>query len=199
MSFTTIPGPQETLDDLSWLHPEIFRALEYGALKAREYFEIESMDKEQSIFSGIVRLHARAYLQNRGIETMEVERVTLCGLSLRVPNYTIKIWKTEDDDLPVAGASTPKQMFYQQSLFSDGMGMEIAELNLAVLWNQDPLNNLAAVWLVCPRYGDERSAEAYWTIRIPDPTLSVSMPAPPENPPDLPMVPISEADSGTGR
>jgi hypothetical protein len=196
MTFTTIPGPQETLDDLDWLHPEMFRALEYGGLKAKEYFDTESIAKEQSIFSGIVRLHARAYLQSRGIEAMEVERVTLCGLSLRVPKYAIKIWKTEDEGLPNAGTSTPKQMFYQQSLFSNGM--EITELNLAVLWNQDPLSNLAALWLVCPKYGDERSAETYWTIRIPDPTLRVSSPAPTENPPDLPMTPIRDAGTGTG-
>ena len=196
MTFTRIPGPQQTLDDLKWLHPEIFRSLEYGVLKAKEYFEVESMEKEQSIFSAIVRLHARAYLRNRGIDTMDVERITLCGLSLRVPQYAIKIWKTEDEDLPTPGSSGPKQEFYYQpSLFSDGL--EIAELNLAVLWNLDSLNNLAALWLVCPKYGDEKSAEAHWTIRIPDPVLGLSAPARSDNPPDLPMTPISEPATGT--
>jgi hypothetical protein len=197
MTFTSIPDPQETLAAISRLHPEIYRAIDHGALKAKEYFEAEGLEKEQSIFSGLVRLHARAYLRNIGIETMQVERLNLCGLSLRIPSYAIKMWKTQDGKLPVPGTSTPKQEFYQQPLFSDGA--QIDELNLAVLWNLDSLDHLSAVWLVCPKDGDERSAEVHWTIRIPDPTLAVSAPAPTDNPPDLPMEPITEAETGTER
>jgi hypothetical protein len=195
MTFTSIPDPQETLQALSWLHPEIYRAIDHGALKAKEYFDAEGIEKESSIFSGLVRLHAREYLRNIGIETVKIEQVNLCGLFLRIPSYAIKMWKSEDESLPVPGTSTPKQEFYQQPLFSDGT--EIDELNLAVLWNLDSLDHLCAVWLACPKDGDEKSAEVHWTIRIPDPTLAVSAPAPTDNPPDLPMAPITEAETGT--
>src|SRR5262245_14701278 len=97
---------------------------------------------------------------------VHVEDVNLSGLSLRLDGYHIKMWKASEDGLPVPGKSEPKQAFYQQPLFTDGDRPEI--LHLAVIWNTDASRNLSSVWLVCPKFGDEKSAEEYWNIRIPD-------------------------------
>jgi hypothetical protein len=187
MSSPTVPTPEETLNALSDLHPEIFRAFEHGVFKAKSYFESEALEWDASAFSTIVRLHAKAYLCAKGLDAVEVERVNLCGLSLRVPGHYIKMWKADGSELPVPGTSEPKQEFYQQPLFPPDAD-HASPLRLAVLWNVDWQKNLSAAWLVCPKYGDERSAEAHWCVRIPDPALSLerrgTSPIPPT---DLPI------------
>jgi len=192
-----IPSPENTLADLSWLHPEIYRAFEHGVYKGKTHFESESLDWDASAFSTIVRLHAKAYLKTKNLDAVEIEQVNLSGLSLRVPKYQIKMWKSEGSDLPVPGASEPKQEFYQQPLFPNGTEQP-NPLRLAVLWNIDWQKNLDAVWLVCPKYGDEKSAEAHWCVKIPDPALaSVPVVAAPTVLSDLPIKRKDEKATGT--
>jgi hypothetical protein len=173
MRLPHIPTPERTLTDLDWLHPELYRAFEHGAYKGKTYFEGENVEWDLSVFSTIVRLHAKSYLRSKNLDAVEIEQVNLCGLSLRVPKYQIKMWKSEGAELPVPGASEPKREFYQQPLFPKGTEQP-DPLRLAVLWNVDSLKNLVAVWLVCPKYGDEKSAEAHWCARIPDPALAAA-------------------------
>src|SRR6266699_2865270 len=197
MALPHIPSPEKTLADLSWLHPELYRAFEHGVYKGKTHFEGESLDWDASAFSTIVRLHAKSYLKTKNLDAVEIEQVNLSGLSLRVPKYQIKMWKSEGSDLPVPGASEPKQEFYQQPLFHNGTEQP-NPLRLAVLWNIDWQRNLAAVWLVCPKYGDEKSAEAHWCVKIPDPALaSVPVTAAPTIPSDLPIKRKDEKATGT--
>jgi hypothetical protein len=183
----TVPGPDETLAELAWLHPEIYRAFEHGVYEAKNHFETKQLKYDAAAFSTFVRLHGKDYLSKKGLEAVDVEDVNLTGLSLKLDAYHIKMWKASDDGLPVPGKSEPKQAFYEQSLFEDGECPEI--LNLAVIWNINASKDLSAVWLICPKHGDETSAEAYWNVRIPDPTLTVapSNTTPPTD--DLPIVP----------
>jgi hypothetical protein len=197
MALPHIPSPEKTLADLSWLHPELYRAFEHGVYKGKTHFEGESLDWDASAFSTIVRLHAKSYLKTKNLDAVEIEQVNLSGLSLRVPKYQIKMWKSEGSDLPVPGASEPKQEFYQQPLFPNGTEQP-NPLRLAVLWNIDWQKNLAAVWLVCPKYGDEKSAEAHWCVKIPDPALaSVLVVAAPNVLGDLPIKRKDEKATGT--
>jgi hypothetical protein len=197
MALPHIPSPEKTLADLSWLHPELYRAFEHGVYKGKTHFEGESLDWDASAFSTIVRLHAKSYLKTKNLDAVEIEQVNLSGLSLRVPKYQIKMWKSEGSDLPVPGASEPKQEFYQQPLFPNGTEQP-NPLRLAVLWNIDWQKHLAAVWLVCPKYGDEKSAEAHWCVKIPDPALaSVPVAAAPTIPSDLPIKRKDEKATGT--
>lgn len=39
MKFPNVPGPDPTLADLAWLHPEIYRAFEHGVFEAKTHFE----------------------------------------------------------------------------------------------------------------------------------------------------------------
>lgn len=197
MALPHIPSPEKTLADLSWLHPELYRAFEHGVYKGKTHFEGESLDWDASAFSTIVRLHAKSYLKTKNLDAVEVEQVNLSGLSLRVPKYQIKMWKSEGSDLPVPGASEPKREFYQQPLFPNGTEQP-NPLRLAVLWNIDWQKNLAAVWLVCPKYGDEKSAEAHWCVKIPDPALaSAPVMAAPTVLGDLPIKRKDEKATGT--
>jgi len=197
MALPHIPSPEKTLTDLSWLHPELYRAFEHGVYKGKTHFDGESLDWDASAFSTIVRLHAKSYLKTKNLDAVEIEQVNLSGLSLRVPKYQIKMWKSEGSDLPVPGASEPKQEFYQQPLFPNGTEQP-NPLRLAVLWNIDWQKNLAAVWLVCPKYGDEKSAEAHWCVKIPDPVLaSVPVLADPTALSDLPIKRKDEKATGT--
>src|SRR6266481_3571866 len=134
MHLPHIPSPEKTLADFSWLHPEIYHAFEHGVFKGKTHFETEGLEWDASAFSTIVRLHAKAYLKTKNLEPVEIEHVNLSGLSLRVPKYQIKMWKSEGSDLPVPGDSEPKQEFYQQPLFPNGAEDPIP-LRLAVLWN----------------------------------------------------------------
>ena len=192
MKIPNVPGPKETLADLAWLHPEIYRAFEYGIFKAKNHFATENLEHEASAFSTLVRLHAKDYLRKKGLQAVEIEDVKLCGLSLKLDGYHIKMWKASDDGLPVPGKSEPKQEFYQQSLFNDGERPEV--LNLAVIWNINSNKDLSAIWLICPKYGDENSAEEYWNARIPDPSLAVvSSDLTPQSE-DLPIGPKKESE-----
>jgi hypothetical protein len=197
MALPHIPSPEKTLADLSWLHPELYRAFEHGVYKGKTHFEGESLDWDASAFSTIVRLHAKSYLKTKNLDAVEIEQVNLSGLSLRVPKYQIKMWKSEGSDLPVPGASEPKHEFYQQPLFPNGTEQP-NPLRLAALWNIDRQKNLAAVWLVCPKYGDEKSAEAHWCVKIPDPALaSIPVVAAPTVLSDLPIKRKAEKATGT--
>jgi hypothetical protein len=141
-----------------------------------------------------VRLHARNYLKKKGFDALEVERVNLCGLSLKLPNYYIKMWKAADDGLPAPGHSEPKQEFYQQPLFPND-GENPLPLHLIVIWNVDSQKNLSSLWLICPKNGDERSAEAHWCVKIPDPISTATGSPPSEGSPDLPITHKPQAET----
>ena len=150
MDLPNVPSPEETLADLGWFHPEIHRAFEHGAFKAKNHFDTENIEIDSSAFSTLVRLHARDYLKKKGFDALEVEHVNLCGLSLKLPNYYIKMWKAVDDGLPAPGHSEPKQEFYQQPLFPND-GENPLPLHLIVIWNVDSQKNLSSLWLICPQ------------------------------------------------
>lgn len=194
MDLPSIPSPEETLADLTWFHPEIHRAFEHGVFKAKNHFDTENIELDSSAFSTLIRLHARDYLKKKGFDAVEIEHVNLCGLSLKLPNYYIKMWKAADDGLPAPGYSEPKQEFYQQPLFPHD-GENPMPLHLVVIWNLDSQKNLSSLWLVCPKNGDERSAEAHWCVRIPDPSSTAAGLPPSAGTPDLPITRKPESET----
>lgn len=193
MDYPQTPGPKETLEDLAWLHPEIYRGIDYGVFEARIHFETTRVDYDGAAFSTLVRLHAKNYYRRKGYDAVDIEEVSLTGLSLKLEGYHIKIWKAHDSSLPAPGSSEPKQAYYQQTLNFDG-GERPEIIRLAVIWNVNASRALSAMWLVCPKDGDETSAEAYWTERIPDPSLEIPQFNPEPIGPDLPMGPKESED-----
>ena len=104
------------------------------------------------------------------------------------------MWKAVDDGLPPPGHSEPKQEFYQQPLFPND-GQNCLPLHLVVIWNVNSQKNLSNVWLICPKNGDEKSAEAHWCVRIPDPTLIATGVPSSEASTDLPISYNSETET----
>ncbi len=189
MNLPSIPDPHETMTELSEHLAAIHRAFEHGVFKARNHFETESLSHDPSAFPTIVRLHAKDYLKKKGMDAVNIEDVSLCGLSLKLPKFLIKMWKSDDSELPVPGHSAPKQQFYTQQLaFPQGEGEPtFFPLHLVVLWNLDTYHNLSRLWLVCPKGGDDKTAQAWWAKRIPDPTSVLPATVEHEAPPDLPI------------
>src|SRR5690349_19526147 len=99
MDLPRIPGPDETMAKLNWLLQEIHRGFEHGVFKARNHFETEAVDYDAFAFATFVRLHAKEYLKRKGYEAVEIEKVMLCGLSLKLKEHIIKIWKSDDSEL----------------------------------------------------------------------------------------------------
>ena len=194
MALPNVPSPEETLADLNWFHPEIYRAFEHGVFKAKNHFDTENIDLDSSAFSTLVRLHARDCLKKKGFDAVDIEKVNLCGLSLKLPQYHIKMWKAVDDGLPAPGHSEPKQEFYQQPLFPND-GQNCLPLHLIVIWNVNSQKHLSNVWLICPKNGDEKSAEAHWCVRIPDPTSTATGAQSSEISSDLPISYKSETET----
>jgi hypothetical protein len=192
MSLPKKPSPEDVLDDLKWFLPELYRGFEHGLFKAKSHFETEDINKDGAAFSMLVRLHAREYLRKKGLEAVEIKKVNLCGLALDLPGYKIKIWKAADDAIPIPGHSEPKQEFYQQSLFE-----QEGPLKLIIIWNLNSQSMLSAVWLICPKSGDETSAEAHWNVKVPDPSLAVAPAETPAVTRDLPIERKPQADTGT--
>lgn len=180
---------------MAWLHPEIYRGIEYGVFEAKTHFQTKQINYDGAAFSTLVRLHAKNYYRTKGLDAVDVEDVNLTGLSLKLDDYYIKIWKATDSSLPVPGRSEPKQAFYQQKFNFEG-GQRPQLIHLAVIWNvTKPAQEVSAIWLVCPKDGNEKSAEDYWTVRIPDPALGISSSGP-DTPPsnDLPIGPKRSED-----
>lgn len=183
-----LAGPQETLNQLSSIYPEIYAGFEYGIGKAKEYFQDEGIALECSVFSSLVRLHVKDYLHSKGIDGVAFYDLALCGLCFRYRQYLIRIWKAQDHQLPPPGPSETRQSFYNQQYRLDFNGDSV-ELDLAFLWNLDSRYNLSALWLVCPKYFDPESAtiEAHWSIPVPHPVLTIRVESIVGTPPDLPI------------
>jgi len=163
-----LDDPALVLSDLENILPEIIRALEHGLQEARAYFDVTSVLIDGAVFSALVRLHARDYLRKKSLDTtdIEVERVNLCGLRLRLGTYQIKIWKVGLDDLK-KGLDSEAYGKAQMEIIEDGV--PLLGFGLAVFWTADALRHLQSVHLVHQLRDDPRCFEWIWSVAIPHP------------------------------
>jgi hypothetical protein len=177
-----LKDPARVVSDLESVLPEIIRALEHGLQEARAYFDEKSVRFDASAFSVITRLHAREYLRQRSLEAadIDVERVNLCGLWLRLGTYQIKIWKIGQDELKKGLAN---EFYGNAQMEFDLDGERLLSLGLAVFWMADELRHLGDVYLVHQLRDDPRCFEWIWSQLIQHPAESIS--APPERAGDL--------------
>src|SRR5207253_3219343 len=120
-----IPDPQNVLAELSELVPVVYSALDYGALKAREFFEREDENHrmDRALGPNLVRYFTRKALERVGQDVQdeqdfELEPVPNNGLCLTFGRYRIRVLKSDAGDLPVPGHSKSRQAFYQQTTFT---------------------------------------------------------------------------------
>jgi hypothetical protein len=155
--------PEPALADLEAVLPETIRALEHGLQEARAYFDKNPVRFDAAAFSILVRLHAREYLHKKSLDTseIEIERVNLCGLWLKLGRYEIKIWKISPDDLQ-KGLESENRRIETQLLLMDG-DEPIRAYGLAIYWSSDALRHLGDVYLVHQAYDDPRCFEWIWS------------------------------------
>lgn len=171
MSFPKIASPEEALKMLSPILPELYAGFENGLFEARDYFNAKHIALDRSALSMLVRLHVKDRLAKAGLKEVTLENPSLCGLHFVYKDIQIRVWKSEDHNLPDPGPSEQRQAFYQYSLgFPDGQPYR----KFAILWNLDDLGGLT-LWLVCPKNFDAetRVSELHWYAPIIDPTKKI--------------------------
>jgi len=158
--------PDLVVSDLELVLPEIIRGLEHGLQEARAYFDAKPVRFDASAFSILTRLHARDYLRKKSLDTtaIEIERVNLCGLWLKLGKYQVKVWKIGSDDLK-KGLQSEAYGRSQMELELDGA--PLSGYGLAVYWLADPLHHLSSVHLVHQIHDDPRCFEWIWNRPIP--------------------------------
>jgi len=197
MAKQRIPTPQKALEILSPITPEIYRALEYGGSKTREYFDKERVEYVGSAYAMLVRVHAKHYLKQRPeFATLVFDKYSMCGISFLFNNWKCRLWKSADHrapKLPHPGHSTRKQLFYVQP---EQLGFpwkkkkrSAPNLHLVILWNLDKKGNLETLWLVCPKYFNQETGEIkiHWCAEIPNPIFGVQAPPSAGPAPALPL------------
>lgn len=189
MQFTSIPEPTVVLAEIEPLSPHLYTALEYGTMKAREYFDQENGGRtDYYLAPEIVRFHAKRYLDSVAEGLFRTEPLARNGLYItEFRGLEIRVFKADDGVLP-APSSRAKHDFYQQLTLAV---FEPAQfLKLVVLWDVNGPYNLSQLTLACPRSSDmtRGSVEAHWYAPIPYPIPVISA-----LPPD-----ISDKDDGLG-
>ena len=177
MNSPNIPGPEETLAQLTPLVRTLYHSIEASIQEARSFFDARSATVDPFLFPCLVRYHAKFLLNEAGqAADYELDDLANNGLHLRFAGFQIRILKSDNGRLPVPGPSKPKQEFYNQQLEFGFMnaGADAIDrnvVNLVVLWDVTGLRNLERLTLVCPKAGSTTrdSVEQHWEIQIPHP------------------------------
>jgi len=172
----------EALRRLRNVSPIIYRSLEAGTEKARDFFESRELQVEPFLFSTMVRYFAWLMLTSEKYQDvgLKVEKLTNVGIQLKCEGFLIRIWKTgEEGELPPPGESMARQAFYNQQQpflpFDYSDIEEFAPVKLAFVWNAGSDHTLSEVYLVCPSAdeGPWRPGMYHWNARIEHPAESI--------------------------
>ena|SRR5579863_585355 len=197
------PSAEDALSLLVKIHPQIHKALDHGAFKAKTYFESEETKVERCLQSMLVRYHAKLQLQKDFPEVV-FDNFSLCGISLlckdltwkgRIVSCRLRVWKSFSNELPPVGDSEGRHVFYtqpQMEMFPDGSPNDdehVNELKFAILWNLSSTGMLLPLWLVAPKSCNRKTGQikVWWDVQIPDPALGVQETKPVRKREDLPM------------
>lgn len=169
------PNPSNVLNDLKYLTPELWQAFEAGTEHGRDFFELFEKPVEVYQFSSTVRWSVRHSLADAGLQLADLPNN---GLNVQFKEYSIRMIKSDNGELPPPGPSQTKQAFYQQRLplvIQDAI-VRVAHHNVLVAWSVDRNYVLTDLTLYYPRYGDENTSDCHWSISLPHPeeTSSVS-------------------------
>jgi len=184
---TRIPGPTETMRDLGSLPAMMSQAMDYGAFKAREYFEREGKapGDDLSLAGHLARFHAKDYLRAHGqfvVEERDVEAedqvdlqsVPNTGLFLSRGRFQIRILHAQNGRIPAPGASLSRQAYYQQLQESFQFPEDEVDpsapkpVSLILYWDTTAPYDLSLLRLACPQYGEktQASVKVWWDERL---------------------------------
>jgi hypothetical protein len=171
----TFPQPEEALSELRIQIVQTVAALDYGALKAKEFFTREDKGNpfDKHLASHLVRYFARKYLVEAGAtiedepSLFEMDYMALSGLSMRAGRYWMRIWKADDGEVPAPGPSKRRQRFFQQLILGHDIEDE-RPINVILVWDVNSNYEIASICLACPNGGgpSKASVEFQWNLPL---------------------------------
>ncbi|MCF8720065.1 hypothetical protein [Nitrospina gracilis] len=174
-----IPSSDHVIQDLTPTLKLIHEALQFATEKAKSYFYVENPDEKIDPYTGamLTRYWAKFFINKCGYSAefdsdLELKNSPNVGLILRSENYHIRILKSCNGNVPVAGHSRKRQKFYEQAHFEFEVIPENRDLplNLLVIWVADSDLNINELSLACPREGGalKDSVKCHWHQPFPD-------------------------------
>lgn len=174
-------SPEIVMQELSPLFPSIYSALDFGAGKAKEFFEkqetLEGKNIDLYLAPHLVRYYALNFLKRNGQDAREdnelsLDNIPFNGIHINHGCYQIKILKSNKGDLPVPGHSKTRREYYDQRFIDFGNG-ELQDVKLILLWNVDMFYGLGILSLAFPKSGGitRESVTAHWHCKIPEKML----------------------------
>jgi len=184
--FTCETDPDLIVSDLEPLLTAVYEAFEIALPHIEQLIEREAFERTPALFSHLVRCKAKTQLRAFDCRDDEdhpqIEQVMLDGLALEYRGLRFRILK--GSVLPTA-QSAQRQRFYQQELPIWTPDMPAPALrSLVILWDTDSTWQFSHLYLVAPKTGDERTAEAYWQVEIEHPAEGIAVPLPGSAGPD---------------
>lgn len=173
-----VMDPEAVAADLEAVVPTIWRALEVGTLRARDFFEERDLGVDSFLFPNLVRYEAKLFLVDAGQEVFETEILSNNGLIMRHLEYQLRLLKSDNGELPTPGQSRRKQAYYSQQLefFAPIADEPVEMVNLVVLWDVDSHFNLSELTLVYPKSGGQTKASvsAFWKLPLEHPVTTLA-------------------------
>jgi hypothetical protein len=188
--FTCETDPELVVSALEPLLFAVYEAFEVALPEVEQLIEREGIERTSAIFTHLVRCKAKARLcafdcqeENYGATSLQIEQVMLDGLALEYHGLRFRILKGAV--LPTA-QSVQRQRFYQQELPLWSPDMPAPTLRtLVILWDTDSTSQFSRLYLVAPKNGDARTAEAYWQCEIKHPAEGIAPPPSGPTGPDI--------------
>jgi hypothetical protein len=179
--FTCETDPESVVCALEPLLSAVYEAFEVVLPEVEQLIEREGIERTAAIFNHLVRCKAKVRLrsfdchdEDNGTSPLQIEQVMLDGLALEYRGLRFRILK--GSVLPTA-QSSQRQRFYQQELPIWSPDMPAPTLRtLVVLWDTDSTWQFSRLYLVAPKSGDARTAEAYWQWEIKHPAEGIAPP-----------------------
>lgn len=172
--------------ELRLLFPILATGLDLATRATQEFHRTNNREIDWVFAPCHVRHEMHQYLHNLRhlVETLVKEKVANNGISLRFKGHHIRVWKTIDLTVPVAGASRRTKAFLRQErLAANGYYQPLLEdcitenpKNLVVLWEVDEHYGLKNLYLACPpeAAGDTVPDEWEWIRPIPEEMWSLA-------------------------
>jgi hypothetical protein len=167
---------ESALRDLVHLIPLITIALEHGAYRAREYFDIIDQNIEPYLASMLLRFHATLELKRLGQEAseevMSIHKIPNIGIYIHYGIYHIRVLKSDGGELPTPGSVRREAFYNQQPWLFPSMSEDDEKegINLLILWDTHSRYNLNNLYLVYPKQGGRTkdSIDSFWSDKIPE-------------------------------
>lgn len=187
--FTCETDPESVISALKPLLFAVYEAFEVVLPEVEQLIEREGIERTPAIFNHLVRCKAKVRLrafdcqdEDNEASSLQIEQVMLDGLALEYRGLRFRILKGAL--LPTAHSSQ-RQLFYQQELPLWSPDMPAPTLrSLVILWDTDSTWQFCHLYLVAPKSGDARTAEAYWQVEIRHPAEGIAPPSSGQTGPD---------------